>query len=384
MTIYYKACEAVTGYPIADLPNFSVDYLKATLGRAESMTGTLPISPADPKAPENWVAASDPWCVAIFAIDSDTQQPVGAPMYINGRVRTQGDVATLPLVTAEGYLDRRQIGNYTPTATDQNTIGVQLVTQFAAAASAAGLNGWPVIFNIVGAAGMARDRTYAITDRKTVLAALTELMGVQGGPEFTVTGTHLTGPERWLPVFNIGTMIGNPVTSGLLPAVQFQLGGSSEGGTITDFAYTEDFTDGKGANYVTAWALTDATTGANLTQSVAYTGNPRQLQLDYEWNPSTSITTAADLLLHAQQQLPIMQKGSRSLAMTIKGDKFPQVGTDWNLGDAVGYAIGGKDQAGKETIPSLPGGITGVSRVIGWQKQGDVPTPLTTPILGGV
>lgn len=381
---YWKAVQAVTGTPIADLPNFTVDVLPDTIMAAETFQGTMPINPADNNAPENWIASSDPWCVAILRVDEDTNVCVGGG-YINGRVRTQGDTATIPLVTFPGYLDRRKTGNYAPTATDQNTIAAQLVTRFAITASAAGLNGWPATVNVVGGAGMARDRTYAVTDWKTVLQNLTELSGVINGPEWTVTMQHLSGPERWLPVFNIGSRIGTPATAGLAPAVQFQLGGSEAGGTITDFAYTEDWSDGKGANYVTAYGLTDATTGTTPTQSLAYTGNPRQLELDYTWNPSTSITDTLTLLQHVQQKLPLMQTGSRSLALAIQGNVFPRAGVDFRLGDDVGYAIGGLDSVGNETVPSVPGGISGVSRVIGIQRRDpDGAAPVTIPILGGV
>jgi hypothetical protein len=383
VTEYWKAVEAVTGFPIADLPDFTADTLPATLGRPETFSGTMPINPADSAAPENWIAASDPWSVAILRIDDVTNQVVGGG-YINGRVRTQDDVATVPLVTAEGYLDRRQTGDYNPVNVDQNTIMWQLVSRFVATASAAGLNGWPVSQSVVGAAGTVRTRAYLATDRKSVLQNLTELNGVDGGPEFTITWQHLTGPERWLPVFNVGTRIGQAVTPGLAPAVTFELGGTSAGGTVVDFAFTEDFSVSKGANYVTAYALPDATTGVALQQSLAYTGNARQLELDYAWNPSTTITTAADLLMHAQQQLPLMQRGSRSLAVSIQGNTFPQFGVDFMLGDSVGYRIGGHDQFGNDTVPSIPGGMAGVARVIGVLRRPDDPTPVTTPILGAI
>jgi len=389
VSIYWKAVEAVTGYPIADLPNFKVDTLRESFMRAETCTGTMTISPADPLAPENWVAASDPFCVALLPIDDNTQAVVGSGLYINGRARTQGDTVTLPLVTGLGYLDRRQTGTpanptYAPANVDQNTVASQLIALYVAAASAVGLNGMPVSTSIVGAAGTVRTRTYLKTDRKTVLANLLELAGINGGIEFKMTWQHLTSPERWLPVISIGSLIGNPVTAGLNPAVTFDLGGTAAGGNIVDFAYIEDFSDTKGANYVTAWSLTDATTGANLEQAQAYTGNPRQLELDFAWNPSTSITTTADLLVHAQQQLPLMQKGTRSLVLSVKGNQFPQPGVDYDLGDVVRYQIGGKNQEGRDTVPSVPGGISGNTRVLGWQLNPSDASPITTPILGGV
>ena len=383
MSVVYKAVEAVSGVPIADLPNFTVDALRFTLGRPETMVGYLPIS-GDKKAPENWVAASDPWCVAILPIESSNGQVLGSGMYINGRTRTQGDVATIPLVSGEGYLDRRQTGAYAPVLVDQNTILGQLVTQFAITPSLAGLNGWPASVNVIGAAGKTRTRTYAVADRKTLLSNLTELMGDLGGPEWTVTWQHLTGPERYFPVFNVGTRIGTPAAAGLLPNVSFQLGGTLPGGSLTDFAYTEDWSNGNGANYIAAYGLTDATTGLSPQQVAAYTGNPRQLEIDYVFNPSTSISDSATLLNHAQTQLAIMQKGTRSLALTVRGNKVPQFGIDFFLGDDCQYKIGGKTVDGAESIPSLPGGLSGVTRVIGVQMRPDIPTPTTTPILGGV
>jgi hypothetical protein len=243
-----------------------------------------------------------------------------------------------------------------------------------------------VTINTIGAFSQTVTRTYAVTDRKTVLTNLTELNGIIGGPEFTITWQHLTNPERWLPVFNVGTRIGTPATAGLAPAISFELGGTAPGGSIVDFAYSEDYSVGKAANYVTQYSPALTAAGTPPTdQSLAYTGNLRQLELDSTSNPSTSIITTTDLLMHAQQTLPIMQNGARGIALSIKGNVFPQFGVDYQVGDDVSYRIGGYDATGKDTVPPIPGGIFGVARVVGVRRQNpDSPTPITTPILVGI
>ena len=110
----------------------------------------------------------------------------------------------------------------------------------------------------------------------------------------------------------------------------------------------------------------------------------RRPAIEYRWNPSTTISDTATLLSHAVQTLSIMQNGSKALTLKADASTGPKLGVDWFLGDTVGYSIGGQDQNGVETVPEFPGGLVGQARVIGWQMQPDIPTPVYVPILGGV
>lgn len=385
MSFSWVACDTLSGNVIADLPLFSIDAARSTLGRYETCTGTMAIDDTLPagqsRVPENWLYAIEPYSSAIILRDDSTGNALWGG-YTQTRTRTDGDTVTIPLITAEGYLDRVYVGNSTFTATDQNTIAATLISTYVAGSLAA-IPGIPITTSVVGGAGTVRDRTYLDANDQTVYSALTELMGVQGGPEWTISWQHLSSPERYVPVFKVGSTIGNPVMAGMGPNAVFEMGGTSKGGSVTEVTYTEDYTAGKGANYIQAVSTPNAD-GTRQVGVASVLSSPRRPHIEYRWNPSTSITDTATLLQHAQQTLPIMQNGARSLALASKFNEGPQLGTDWNLGDVVGYSIGGQDQYGNETVPAFQGGIYGTARVIGWQFQPDVPTPIVTPVLGGV
>jgi hypothetical protein len=377
------AVDAFTGAPLAELPDFTVDTVSLVLGQTQTAVGSFPI--ASDATPVDWLFSTEPWSVAICLLSDDAPNPIGG-WYINYRDRDQTDAMTIPLVTAEGYFERRWVG--TPgafTSVDQNTIAGTLVTLYAATppVGSTGLSGMPITVNVVGGAGNAITRTeYKDTNDQTLATALQELMGVKDGPEYTVTWVHLTSPERYLPVFNVGTRIGSPVTAGLGPQAVFEMGGTSEGGSVTSVTLTEDYSSGKGANFVTATGMV-AADGTRPQQSVSAVGS-RRLAIEYRWNPSTSITSASDLLAHALQTLPLMQNGSRALTLSTIASEGPILGKDWFMGDTVGYSIGGLNANGVESVPAFPGGLVGQARVVGIQFQPDIPTPIVTPILAGV
>lgn len=385
MSFSWVAVETLTGNVVADLPLFSIDAARLTLGRYETCTGTLPIDDQLPvgrsQVPENWLYSIEPFSSAIILRDDLTGNAIWGA-YTQTRARTEGDTASIPLITAEGYLDRVYVGDSTFTATDQNTIATSLISTYVAGSLAA-IPGIPITTSVVGGAGTVRDRTYLDANDQTVYTALTELMGVIGGPEWTISWQHLSSPERYVPVFKVGSMIGNPVVAGMGPNATFEMGGSSKGGSVTEVTYTEDYTSGKGANYVKAVSTPNAD-GTRQVGIASVASSPRRPHIEYRWLPSTSITDTTTLLQHAQQTLPIMQNGARSLALASKFDEGPQLGTDWSIGDYVGYNIGGLDQYGNETVPAFAGGLQGTARVIGWQLTPDVPTPIVTPVLGGV
>jgi len=204
----YIAVDALTGKPWGDLPAVTIDDASSTIGNSATATGTYPI--ASDQTPQDWLLGTVPWGVAILLVSDDASDPLNG-WYINRRVRTEGDTMSLSLVTAEEYFNRRYVGTVTYTGLDQNTICTSLVTSYVIAppAGASGLSGLPMTTNVVGAAGTARTRAYSDSNDQTVMAALQELMGVQGGPEWSVTWKHLTSPERYFPQFNVGTRLGS-------------------------------------------------------------------------------------------------------------------------------------------------------------------------------
>lgn len=381
MAFSWIAVDALTGVPWAELLDFNIDTASILISKGQTATGTYPLTSS--ATPPDWLQGSVPWGVAILLLSDDAPDPLGG-WYINQRTRTAGNKMSIPMITGEGYFARRYVGNATFTNVDQNTICASLVTSFAVAppSGSTGLAGLPFIINVVGAAGATLTRPYVDINDVTVGTALTEIMGLQGGAEWCVTWKHFTNPERYFPVFNVGTRIGSPVTAGLAPSAVFEMGGTTPGGSVTEVTFTEDYTAGKGANFVTATGTTDGS--GNRPQQSVSAADTRRPAIEFRWNPSSQVSSTADLLSHAMQAVPLMQNGAKALTLASDATTGPRLGSDWFLGDSVGYAIGGLDQNGKETVPAFPGGISGTARVLGWTMQLDIPTPVITPILGGV
>lgn len=374
MTAYnWVAVSALTGNVVGDVPNLYVtgSPITQTIGRYETATAQIPIS-AD-AAPAGW---SD-WLIegSVNLILLADGAPVWGAMVVDV-VPDHTDTLTIALATMEAYFDRRFVGNQTYTATGQNDIVSSLITNYVAA----GVNGGiPIRVQYVTAgSGTPRDRTYADQDDKTVYSALTDLMGVQGGPEWFVGWEHQTGPERYTPVLYVGDRIGTAAASGMQPNAWFEMPGA-----VNSFSFERDYTAGKGANSVVATSSGQGTTRPQSGPQVV--SDPNRPTFEYRFTPSTSIIDTSTLTAWASSAVAQMSRGVRTLKLTAVATDpaCPQLGSDWGLGDDIGYKIGGLDANGLDTVPAFPGGISGVARAISYQLDIDGPTPIITPVLVG-
>lgn len=388
------AVKSRTGEIIEELPDLGCQKVAAVLGSYTTTTASLPV----PTAPREWMRATEPeaaWLVLVDNADSDTEPTPVWGGRITSRTRTHGDTVDLSLATIESMLDRFYVGDVTYDDWGQNNLAADLVDQFV-------LDGTHCLEVAALSAGVARDRTYTDDSDKSVLSVLTELSGVIGGPEFTVTWRWLHSPERLVPTLVIGDRIGHAPLADLRPAATFELPGN-----VASASYTEDYSAGRFARDVMA---TSSGVGAARPES------PRQVAADddrpafqYRFSPSTSITEVSTLTEHARKALAAMQTGSRSLSLTAVNGDGVRLGKDWALGDDVGYELGGlgpspdlvvvrdayvdeytdayganalvkKYPNGRDTVPAFPGGLEGVARAIGWELSLAEPQ-MVTPIL---
>jgi len=295
---------------------------------------------------------------------------------VTQRTRGSGDSIPLALATEEAYLDGRFVGDVTYTATGQNAIVADLIARYVATGP---LGGIPIRVVQVGGVGTLRDRTYTDASDKSIYSVLTELAGVEGGPQWTIEWEHQSSPERYTPVMYVGARIGTPIMAGMAPTATFDLPGC-----VTVASYLEDYSGGKGANSVTATTTGDGTTRlVSPAQIAADDGRPTR---EYRYSPSTSITDVGTLTDHAARTLATLAPGSTALTLsasvlaTATKPAAPPLGTDWVLGDDVGFIIGGIGSDGKDTVPAFPGGMSGVARCYGWELTLGV-TQIVTPIL---
>ena len=400
-TLTWVSTEIRTGRVIADLPDLAGSgggdlTLAVQMGNYQSCAVNLPL----PTAPENWQRAVKEGGSVLNVLQD------GNPIwggYVSRENRTAGDEIEMSLVTLEGYLDRIYVGDETFTGVGQNTMAQTLVNKYAVD----GVLGNALPIRVVvtsGGAGPLRNRSVADADNKTLYSVLQDMAGIDGGIEWTIGWEHLSAPERYTPIFYVGTRLGSAVTPGLAPAATFEMPGP-----VTDFSYSVDFGDGKGANVVKAYSSGQGTV---LPQSAVQSSvDPDRARFEYRWTPSTSITDVATLTSHAASKLAQISTGTITVSLSAVAAEAPQLFTDWNVGDDIGYTIGGLvfdpttrivvdifidtftdlfgasgpvlvNPNGIDTVPAFPGGKSGVARAIGWTLTLSS-TPIVAPVLAG-
>lgn len=356
MTLRYLGCDLVTGQIVEELHDLVPSGpLSCLLAAYTSASFTLPIPLGGVGAPpKNWLAATDIGRSMIVAVLGD--QPIWAGIVLTRSGGTPAK-ADLGCVSLEGYLVRRYVAAHTYTGVDEASV------------IAAGLIGDANVEGIgfaidAPATGTLRDRTYLDQDDKTVYDALRELAGVENGPEWTVrlgwTDATQTAVSKTIAV---RSRIG---VASVTPNAVF-----SSGKSEASYTLSEDFSDGRGANHVVATSSGEGeerpqSAPARDTDSIS-AGWPRW---EYRYTPSSSITEQATLDSHARDTLALMRRGAQVITITARGDAYPLLGTDWAIGDDIGYDLTGHRH---------PAGLAGVARAVGWEL--DPNTGTVSPLL---
>jgi hypothetical protein len=344
MAYSWLAVDALTGRIITDMPGITCDKVGATLG--DFWTGAANLSVAG--APPDWLRATAPWSTYLVLLDDEQPDPVWGG-WIAYRSRSASDTVLLTISTWEAYLARRFVRDLVYTGTEQCALAAHMVGQ--CVTSAAPPQSVPPALIVETTPGSTlRDRTYESASDKTVLAALQELSGVDGGPEWTVTWRHLTGPERYVPVLTIADRIGVSPPAGLAPAATFEMPGP-----VVDFQLIEDWSTDAAANNVIATSTAEGDVRPQSSPHIY--PDPVRPTLEYRWTPSTSITNVATLDAHAAAAVAVMCDGGTALTVTAAKQDAPVLGVEWRIGDDIGYRI---------QSPAV-GLLEGVARAIGWE-----------------
>jgi hypothetical protein len=353
MEARWYGCEIISGGVIEELPVEPQGSLGSRLGAYSSAAVNIPI----PKAPAGWVEACEPGRT-MLVLDLDYGD--GPALVWGGLVLEEldGTVATAQrgLVTLEGYLDRRYVGNHTWVGADESVIVSGLVGD----AQTEGIG-----FTLdLPAAGTTRDRTYLNKDNKTVYSALRELMGVIGGPEWTVELAWNADHSAVVKTFKLRPRIGTGVDP---PAAVFQSAGESS----ASYTYRLSWGAGDGANHVVAYSSGEGDdqpfSSPARDEAGLASGFPR---FEHRFQPSTSITNVSTLDGHAERALEIMRAGARAFTVSARLGAYPRLGVDWRLGDDVGMDLYGHRH---------PTGIVATRRCIGWDL--DLRAETVAPVL---
>lgn len=357
--VTWLGCDLVTGQIIAELPDLT-GTISRTLGGYTSSSLSMPIPVGGPGAlGDIAITATQPGTTMIVAVVNDV--PAWAGIVVSRRGGTDGTL-TLGCVTLEGYLDRRYVGDHTWTQRDEaSVIAAGLVAD--AQTDGIGL--------IVDAppTGVLRDRSYSSRDDATVYSRLRELSSVEGGPEWTIDVDWADATRTSIAkILRVRPRIGAAATE---PGAVWTSGGpswSSVGSSDATYTLIEDYSDGRGANWVVATSSGEG--DARPESSPAQDILPGWPRWERRWSPGSSITDTAVLDEHAAAELAIRRDGALTWQIDARWDAYPRLGVDWRLGDDVGWELHGHRH---------PNGVTGVGRVIGWEL--DIRAGRVRPVL---
>jgi hypothetical protein len=350
----FVSVDLLTGRVLADLEDLIFSgTLKETYGRPESLTVSLPVS----SAPEGWVTATRPYSVAIVCLADDGARPLWGAIVTN-RKTGLGENIELSMATVPEYFDRQFLGNETFTARPQNLMVKDLVEKYAKNARAVGMFGLPLRVQIEGGNGVARDKKYYDSEDKSLLSALQDLSGLEGGPEWVVEWENVN--QLITPVLRVADRIGATAPVGLLPGVQF-----TAPGCVQSAVYEESYKAGDGANDImaTSSGSSDARPQSNRQRTL----NDGRPTVEFRWSPSSSITQTATLDSHARRVRDAFADGMSTLALVANRYEAPELGSEWRLGDDVYVDL---------TSPAWAGGLTGVARVVGWELTETTVSPV--------
>lgn len=366
LDLTWLGCHLGTGKIIEELPDLypASGPLISVLATSSSVQFKLPIPLSGYGAPPlNWQSATQEGTTMIVAVLAG--RPIWAGAVLINDSGTD-PVAGISCVSLEGYLDHRYVGDHTWTDQDEASV---IAAGLVADADPEGI-GFVVD---APATGTLRDRTYQDQDDKTIYSALRELMGVIDGPEWTValdwTDSTQTAVQKIIRVrkrIGVAASIPSAVFDSQSSAV-FDTGGAAS----AQYRVVKDYSSGKGANHIVAVSSGQGDTRPQSTpardETLLASGMPRW---EYRFTPSTSITDTAVLDAHAARSLELMARGARSISITARADVYPVLGTDWTVGDDIGYDLAGHGH---------PTGLTGVARAVGWQldPQAGTVAPIT-------
>lgn len=344
LDVRWLACNLASGKLIEELTGLvPVNPLSRTLATYTTTSFRLPIA----TAPKDWQSSVQEGQVMIVSL-LDGKAIWGGAVLTND----SGSSSTVDIscVSLEGYLDHRYVGDHTWTQQDEASV------------IAAGLFGDANVEGITlavdaPATGTLRDRTYADGDDKTIYSALRELMGVINGPEWTIDLAWDDATQTVTKTARVRKRIG---VAAAVPNAIFDAKASAtfdtRGVASTEYTLLRDWSSGKGANHIVA--VSSGQGDSRPQSSPARDVRAGWARWEHRFTPSTSITDLAVLDGHAQNALNLMGSGARTLKIRARADVFPVLGTDWGLGDDVGYDLVG---------PAHPDGLTGTARSVGWQ-----------------
>lgn len=377
-TVHWIACELVSGRKIATLRDLSGGFGRM-LGAYTTSSHELPIPSMGGQGltlserAELAVQSTTPYRTMLVAVIND--QPTYAGIVTRRNGGTGANLA-LACVSIEGYLARRSVQDHTW----ENRDDISVI--------AAGLLGdaGPILGVGTGiglevdapASGRSRTRHYSRRDRSSVYDRMQELMGVQNGPEWTIELLWGDDTHTWVrKVARVRPRIG--VASDNPTAIL-----STTGEANVEYVLDEDYSEGKGANYIQAYSVGEGDDQPESDPAIAHDLLAQGWPIvEHHWQPSSTIKRKSTLNLHAQRELQLQQYGALVWSLTARWDANPHLNINWRLGDDIAWRVTGHRHPQHDD--GQPG-ATGKGRCIGWNldpQAGTVTPLLLDPTSGG-
>ncbi|MEU1293066.1 hypothetical protein ABZ439_11630 [Streptomyces sp. NPDC005840] len=340
VVLAWYGCDVRTGGIIEELPALTpTGALSSRLGSSTSTSFSLALA----GAPRGWEAATDQGRTMLVGVDTATDIPVWAGIVLT---REGGSAPTVSLqaATPEAYFDRRYSGAVTAFQQDQGAI-------IASALGPVLVQGPAFVLDNPGTGRLA-DYTVADGDDRTALSVLQELMGVDGGPEWTVD-------VAWADASRSGFVLPVRVRSQIGTQAPQPEGVFDFPGSVSSYTLSESYEQGKGATAVIARGEGEGDarlTSALQVGAVEAAGWPRW---EHRFTPASGVTDPAQLTAAAVKSVGLMQTGAQVWQIEAVASEAPRVGRDWALGDTVRLAV--------ESSPRHPAGIEAIARAWAWE-----------------
>ena len=354
--IQWVTCDPATGQVIESLPGLRLESsLPSYVGRGDTVKVSLPVT----QRPARWQIATEPNRAVLVAHYDDAEQTILWAGPITSREYGSGPSITITAQSVDGWLDTQYTGTavaapYSVVDRDQSLILADLLS--------------PAAANFHGRVDVTLSqvrRALTITDGedKTCASAAATLMGLLGGPEYTI---------RW-EWDSLGALV-------CVVTVAGRIGATAPAVLLTGLEWTrsDDYSAGKGATIVTAVA----TAGGSIRNQARRTADALlaagYLPVEYRYTPDTGVTSTLLLGQHADGKIATISQGTIGVAITFHPDGPIRIGRDLQVGDVIEADLANPD------MPEIATTMT--ARMVGFVADADRTSGeivKITPVLGG-
>jgi hypothetical protein len=302
----WYACDLASGGIIEELPALSLAQpLSRKLGTYTTVTAALTLA----GAPPGWSEATSPGLCMLVAVDTAEDTPLW-PGIVLTRAGGSATTVDLGLVTPEAYLDRRFTGDIALIQQDQAVVMTAVMST--------SFTDGPCFVMDAPATGVLADYAVADSDDRTVLSAAQELMGAEGGPEFTID-------VEWADAAHTGFVLPIRVRSAIGSQAVEPEATLDFPGAVSDYSLAESYEAGKGGNVIVARGEGE---GSSRLSSSAYVATDLiangWARWVYRYTPASGMTDPGQLNAHAAQALALMKTGAQVWTVEATASRAPR------------------------------------------------------------